>query len=125
MKMKRILSIIILMLALPATCLAAHVYYDPNTGDYYTVSYDAYGNTIITNFDTQVSYDEGYYNDEPYYGNPYYYSSPHYYNYTPYPFFPLLYFSGSFGGGHGEHHHGEYGGFHGGHGGFGGGHGHH
>jgi len=100
------------MLALPATCLAARVYYDPNTGDYYTVSYDAYGNTIITNFDTQVSYDEGYYNDDTYYGNPYYYRSHYYNNYHPYTVLPFLYFSASFGGGHGGHHHGGHHGHH-------------
>jgi len=109
MKMKRILSVIILMLALPTASFAARMYYDPDTGDYYTVSYDAFGNTIITNFDTQVSYDEGLPYDDTYYNYPYYYNAPYYYNYYPYPFYPALYFGGGFGG----HFHG---GFHGGHG---------
>ncbi len=117
MKMKRILSIIILMLALPTASFAARMYYDPNSGEYYTVSYDAYGNRVITDFDTQVSYDEGLPYDDTYYNSYPYYSSPYYYNYNPYP---ILFFGGGFSGGF----HGGHGGFHGGHGGFHGGHHH-
>jgi len=115
MKTKRILSIMILLLALPTASFAARMYYDSGNGQYYTVRHDAYGNRVIIYYDTQGYYNEGLPYDNTY-NYPYYYNSPYYDNYNPYPIVPLLFFGGGYGG---------HGGYHGGHGGFGGGHGGH
>jgi len=112
MKTKRILSIMILLLALPTVSFAASVYYDPGSGGYYTVGFDAYGNRVLTPYDNQVYYNEGLPYDNTYY-NPNYYNN--YYpsdNYYPSAVVPALFFSIG-GGGYREHgEHGEHGDWH-------------
>jgi len=108
MKIKQLLSLIILIMALPTTSFAMHTYYyNSDTGDYYTIWRDAHGTTFITDLNTKVTQVKGNYYFDTYGNSPFYYNSPYYYNYyayTPYPFI-------NFGGDYNYYHPGLHGGY--------------